>query len=423
MKYKAYIFILFLTTGSFLYGQAHLQSGQFKGHFNFVHPIELNLEINGAQCKGQYTLLSSGETFWLEGEQKDGAIHLAEQDSLGNTSGFLKGKINKQEIIGEWSNLAQDQFIPFRFAKKEKEVGVAIYQKFAGQLLDSDAEISVQRYLDQEVSAFLWLENKQEYVPLQGHYQAQEKSLFLFSTDPNKTYFTSIELKHQVDDTYDVVVLDVNGRKKFTTFELSNSYAFALQHFADYYNMFDISYPIFEKKAFDEWLSTYVKNWMRESDRHGKIQSILNKGNVDKLRFSNQVYGWTDISFLSSTILSGQLILQNPSKKLYEKKSFLFDLKSKKILELDDLFTDTKKIKSFIQKDAKPKLLAKQEIKESRLLSEWLSQQELKHVHFESGQFVFSTDFHPIFGEHLVAYTISELKPYLKKSSFNRFSK
>ena len=396
----------------------------YTGYFNFAHPAQMELNFNGEDCIGSYTLLSSQSTFQLKGYLKDGKWLMEELDDNGNTSAFLIAETDGKEVWGQWKNIKKEVFIPFRFSKAAISNKKAWVKKLSGSLFNQNVEIFVQKYLNDELSGYLLLGKEKKALRFEGLcLQGNEEHLILYTTDPNNPYFTSIEIEARNENTHDVKLLDTKGARKFTTFKKSNAYAFGVNHFADYYNLYDISFPKLNHKTFDLWLAEKIDAWTKKNQKHGKIQAVLNNGNHESQRFSNQMLGWVDLSFFSNNLISGAVIMQEVESNIYKKESFLFDLKSKKLLEADQVFSDYNQIKRLIEHKGKPKLLSNSEVAESKALSNWIQSQPFEFFTFTNDQFTFSTIFHPIYGTQEITFSLEELKKYIKKSIYNRLNR
>ena len=396
----------------------------YEGYFNFAHPAHMELNFNGNECKGSYTLKSSQSNFMLSGYLKDGKWLLEEQDENGNTSAFLIAETDGKEVWGEWKNLKQDLFIPFRFSKTNIPSKTAWLKKLSGTLFNQNVEIFVQKYLNDDLSGYLLLSDSKTSLAFEGLcLKGNDQSLILYSTDVNNPYFTSIEIKTQQESTYDVKLLDTKGSVKFTTFKKSNDYSFGLNHFADYYNLYDISYPQLNNKIFDNWLADKITTWTKANQKHGKIQSVLNDGNHESLRFSNSMLGWVDLHYFSNNIISGSLNMQEIGNNTFKKESFLFDLRAKKLLSSDQIFSDFKAVQKLINTKGKQDLLNQKEIKGSAQLTSWIENETFNNMTFEHDHFVFSTEFDSVFGSQKIKLNLTDLKKYIKKSVYNRLSR
>lgn len=418
------IFFLFLNFAANSQMSLPISYEGYEGYFNFAHPAHMELNFNGNECSGSYTLKSSQSSFLLSGYLKDGKWLLEEQDKDGNTSAFLIAETDGKDVWGQWKNLKQDLFIPFRFSKTNIPNKTAWLKKLSGTLFNQDVEIFIQKYLNDDLSGYLLLSDSKSTLAFEGLcLKGNDQSLILYSTDVNNPYFTSIEIKTQQAATYDVKLLDNKGAVKFTTFKKSNDYSFGLNHFADYYNLYDISYPKLNNKVFDTWVTDKINSWTKATEKHGKIQSVLNEGNHESLRFSNSMLGWVDLDYFSNNLISGSLIMQEIGNNKFEKESFLFDLKSKKLLSIDHIFSDYKTVQKIIESEGKQNLLNQKEIKGSKQLSDWVQNQSFDFMTFEHDHFVFSTKFDSVFGAQEIRLKLADLKKYIKKSVYNRLSR
>jgi len=397
---------------------------EYEGYFNFAHPAHMQLNFDGDQCTGSYTLKSSQSNFLLSGYLKNGKWLLEEEDEHGNTSAFLIAETDGKEVWGQWKNLKQNLFIPFRFSKANIPAKTAWLKKLSGTLFNQSVEIFIQKYLNDDLSGYLLLSDAKASLAFEGLcLKGNDQSLILYSTDVNNPYFTSIEIQTQHATTYDVKLLDTKGAVKFTTFKKSNDYSFGLNHFADYYNLYDISYPELNNKVFDIWIKDKINSWTKANEKHGKIQSVLNEGNHESLRFANSLLGWVDLEYFSNNLISGSLIMQEIGNNKFEKESFLFDLKSKKLLTADYIFSDYGAVQQLVNTEGKQNLLNLKDIKGSAKLTDWIQNQTFNFMTYEYNQFVFSTRFDSVFGSQEIRLKLSDLKKYIKKSVYNRLSR
>jgi hypothetical protein len=115
--------------------------------------------------------------------------------------------------------------------------------------------------------------------------------------------------------------------------------------------------------------------------------------------------------------------MQEIGNNTFKKESFLFDLKAKKLLSTDQIFSDYKAVQKLIKTKGKQDLLNQKEIKGSAQLTNWIENESFNNMTFEHDHFVFSTKFDSIFGSQKIKFNLTDLKKYIKKSVYNRLNR
>ncbi|MEL6989807.1 MAG: hypothetical protein AAGK97_18510, partial [Bacteroidota bacterium] len=337
----------------------------------------------------------SNTSFKLNGYLNGNTWFLTESNSKGETTGFLEAQTDGQFMWGKWRNTKNQIYIPFTLSKDKQNVKGAWIKKFTGKLSEESVEVFVQKYLDKAYAGYAYFKEQGLFIPIKGIDAENKQTSLLLYAETNNSIFSSIEINLQKDEIYDVAILDAKGGKKYSTLNLKDEFPFEVNHFADFYNIYDSNYPKLNHKFFDTWMQEKMETWIKESTKSSKIQQVINQGNQSDLRFSNQMLSWVEIDYFLNNIVSDRITFQDPNKKEFIKENFILDLKSKKELTVENIFNDYKGVRKWVEREGKEKLLTQSIIAESALLTEWIKNQSFSNTSIREHSIIFSTSYDP----------------------------
>lgn len=174
---------------------------------------------------------------------------------------------------------------------------------------------------------------------------------------------------------------------------------------------YSIVYPKLNIEVFDnvmdeqsvDWIK-YCKKLMQRQDAKNTHASILN---------APSAFSYVDVHCRDKYVFSGFQVFYDPSKIKYSVKSINFDIRKNKFLSFDDLFVSKSQLGLMVKNRAR-KNIAKHHLKNNKDFIAWVGLAKFDQFVLQPDGVLFSSDFHPVFGQYDVLFSYSELKGYIK---------
>ncbi len=371
-----------------------------KGHFDDVHPVEFFLGQRGQNVKGYYRLVSSGDLFMLEGELINKELILTESNSEGRSLGQIYARNfefgSDQMYEGSWSSIDNKEFFKINIKKAEYSTFPPLaFRSFIRKYCDynNDECISIEVFEEGKADVILGA-------------SAQRKRIVLNAKDPLSF---SLEDSTLYEEFNNKLRAKKNGTFQF--FEKENEVEIKRMYFASFYQLSNVEFPVLDHKEFDEFILITIN---KEKDQ---IKSAVNKAKNDPSAkdFEHYQYnwnGWTEIDFLSSTVISGRIILNliTPKKKERKVIPFIFDLVENESISIENLFKSEIDVVSFFEKRVIAELQNNRDIK-------GMDASDFKYYSLSEQYILVTTDFDYINGIQSVKIPYSDVKSWIKRNS------
>ncbi len=172
---------------------------------------------------------------------------------------------------------------------------------------------------------------------------------------------------------------------------------------------YSIIYPKLNIQAFDDVMEEQAADWVK----YCKKQKSLSVKKYSSILNAPAAYSYVDVHCRDEYVFSGFQIFYDPGKDKYSVKSLNFDVKKKKFLSFDDLFEDKVQLKRMVQNRAR-KNLGQHQLKNNKDFLAWAGQDAFENFVLQPDGVLFSSAFHPVFGQYHVLFSYPELKGYIK---------
>lgn len=381
------------------------------GKLDNTHVADMAFGTDGHTIRGFYFLRSSGERYYIDGDENDGIFKLVETNKRGKTTGFLIGKFDGRQFVGQWLDAEKRNSLSFETTIVETfeqyhpvlcdhKLWHAYYQ---GKLDNIPAQVFVQksdtsntilaRYGGSIImDTTIYTRNNQLVVfRLSGIYNA--------ILDPEAPEYLLLENA----ENYQNILLPREGVAQFECFE-----------FANFTTRIETMRPVVSNKKFNTWLDAEFKNWHEHG--HKKLELTAAESIPNDQRYKDLGYGWVEISYIDDQYISGHVFTQSSWKKGTEKKSFLFDLKSSRSLNPAEILRESMErpalIDSIVSAEKQKIFIRDEKVKQ------WMLNQSFDHVTLHTKGMSFQTTFSNIYGEYQVIIPYESLKSYCKNKSF-----
>ena len=83
------------------------------GKLDQTHVVDMAFGTDGHTIRGFYFLRSSGERYYIDGDENNGIFKLVETNKRGKTTGFIIGKFDGHDFSGKWIDADKRNSLPF----------------------------------------------------------------------------------------------------------------------------------------------------------------------------------------------------------------------------------------------------------------------------------------------------------------------
>lgn len=380
------------------------------GKLDNMHVVDMAFGTDGSSIKGFYYIRSSGERFELDGSEINGVFKLVESNKRGKTTGFVLGKFDGHNFSGKWFNADRQSQLTFETTMVESfdqyhpvlcdhRTWHAYYQ---GKIENNTYQV----FIHKDDNQYQVYTKNAEFTLLDTTITPEQNQILTFPlTNTHKAIFDTESPDYIVAENeinFQNYLLKREGHALFECFE-----------FANFTTRIETMRPVISNKKFNHWLDHEFKNWYEQG--HIKINLPPDESLPNQYRYKDVGYGWVELTFLNDQYISGHVFTQASWKKGTEKKSFIFDLKSSKMVKAQEFLYETTEqshvVDSILSERKKSMPLKDKKVKE------WVFAQKFDHITLEKSGVCFETGFSNIYGEYEIIIPYAELKPYYKSKS------
>jgi hypothetical protein len=381
------------------------------------HTIEMILGNDGKVCKGLYTLRSSKQTFYFEGEERNQQLQLVEMDENGLVTGFLYGRYDGQLFEGLWLSKNKKLVLPFKLDfvnafsdySTPKCRNTNWIQHFEGDLDNEEVQVSIKR--EEAIYTTVLYHQGKKYVDA---FPITEDNRII--KIPIMYVLPKFKSKYFVIDTLNLDKLTISGLNEGqyedeTSLKSRRRMAFECTEYADFSCRLKCNHPVLNTPSFDKWMGNKMTKWVddfkkdtRKSDNQARVSS----------RWAHTANAWVEVDLFMDELISGTIFYQSSWIKGTEQIPFIFDIKNGKEIVLKDLFVETydpnKSMVSIIDQ-ARQKLAIREESKE------WFLKNNFSIVTLKESGFCFRTPYSTIHGEQEVVIPYTEVADKIKNKN------
>lgn len=372
----------------------------YKGHLDGVHPVEFFLGKRSDQVKGYYRLVSSGETFLLEGESQNNYLVLSEFNKNGEQLGTFECKSCKLDEMSEldllWKSIANQDALNFSLQKHN-------YSDFAPLAHKS----SLRKFCDFKNNECFTIEIYEENKADLVWASAKREPIFIESIDP-----LVFHLKDSTKFEFTSQKLRSNNKGQFLFYDEVNQAEFKRLYYASADLLSDVEYPILNHEGFDRFIADLVAEEKRKTQKELKSFQKDNSSSQENTHFQYKWNGWTEIDCIGSSYISGRLILNKSISGKTEKNvfPFIFDLSNNRNYTFFQQFKSDVDIRSYLARKIENEIALNSSFAD-------LESKDFKYFSLSENNVLISTDFSHAQGISVIKIPYSDLKTWMKRNS------
>lgn len=381
------------------------------GKLDQTHVVDMAFGTDGHTIRGFYFLRSSGERYYIDGDENNGIFKLVETNKRGKTTGFIIGKFDGQHFNGKWIDGEKRNSLSYETTVVES------FDQYHPVLCDHKIWHAYYR-------------GKMENIPTQVYLQKNDTLYSIFAkTGGIITADTTISpasgnvLTFTIGEKYTVILdpdspeyLLVENTENFQNVLLNREglAQFECFEFANFTTRIETMRPVVNNKKFNVWLDEEFKKWHEHGHKKINLAAIESAPNDE--RYKDLGYGWVELTYVDDQYISGHIYMQSSWKKGTDKKSFLFDLKSSRQLNAELLLRESMErpelVDSIVTAEKEHLYVRDDKVKK------WVKSQPFEHVTLHTRGMSFQTAFSNIYGEYGFILPFDSLKGYCKNKSF-----
>lgn len=387
-----------------------------RGRLDGIHLVDMIIGTDGHSCKGLYTLVQSGETFFFEGQEKEKQMQLVELNGDQRLSGFIFGKYDGKSFDGHWYNAAKKDSLSLKLSftgsygmdMPKAEPTTHWHRIYEGILEGKKRKIYLHR--DGLRYDCMHYEDSQRHEQhTVGKGTRAEFLAFGFTNCALSGKWLSLDTS--VLEKVDIIQPVNEGYEVVATFRQEAALEFTSYEYADYFSRLMCVRPVSGNKKFSAWMDNVLKDWIQNRITKMNEFGLETRGTKD--RWVQSAEGWVEVDLFLENVISGTIYMQSSLDNHTDKIPFIYDLKTGQELTLNELFTE---------KGNGPDLLTqliKEKVTEGdwgKSESEWVKKQDFKYCTLSEEGFCCRTEFNTIFGEKKVMVPYNTLLPFMKES-------
>ncbi len=390
---------------------------QLRGKLGDIHLVDMIIGTDGYTCKGLYTMVQSGETFFFEGQEKAKQLQLVELNGDQRMTGFIFGRYDGKSFDGKW----------YDAQKKDSLSLVLTFVASYGQELPKAEPIS---HWHRIYEGLLEGKKRKIYLHRDGlqydcvHYDNNVRHEQHTTGKGTRAEFLAFGFtdgafsgKWLALDTSDLEKVDVilpanDGYDVVATLRQESALEFVQYEYADYYSRLVCIRPASQNKKFTLWMDDVLRQWIQNRISKMAEHGAETKGTKD--RWVQYADGWVEVDLFLNQAVSGTIYLQSSLDQHTEKIPFIYDLKSERELRLEELFTEKGNGNELLVKLVKENVV---QTNWAKTESDWVRKQDFKYCTLSDEGICCRTDFNTIYGEKKVTIPYDVLLPFMKETS------
>lgn len=371
-------------------------------------PFKLVLAYDNHEYKGILYHIDGSIQTYFEGDYSPENIQFVCLDNKQNRIGSFKGIRKDSTLNGEYFNNDKTEATIYTFKRTlsgQENVqcsGLEYFKRFESA---DQIELFVQHHEDHSVEA--------DFVSHTGNILSYKGNCPQSNCSKPLLRLTSfIQGEHKILSCsgFDSNRIDINERLpmdncgKKTTFIQQGQLHLRCQYFTkDKYHV-ATKLPDVSHRSFDKWLDELILAWINQVLSYNALEER-------QLYSSNEV----DLDFYNQDFISGILWFKEPWSATPRPYHFNYDLRSNKLLDLDDFFVREKEVMDSIFKlrDEWKENLTKDLSMEER---DFFEKDKFDIWTIKSQGICFHSRFSPVYGVRKFIVPFDQLDTYLKKS-------
>lgn len=377
------------------------------------HVVDMIMGTDGSTCRGLYTLRSSQTTFFFDGMVRNNILHLTEYSTEDVPTGTLKATYDGENFKAMWYSLDKSRSVPmslsivsqFEQFQPSEKISSQWLRVFSGNLDGKNITLKIER-LNEVYDITMEGNEISESVTLNG----KGLSVEIFNPD-----FKSIPLKEKsimvassLPEKADILLRDENDYTSTQRLDVEQAIDYVPFSYAGFHSTLIGEIPQISHKKFDNWIKTEATEVFESVlQQHKKIK-------YGELGFRNKwvhhAECWVEWDLVTNEWLSGTLYMQSSLQKNMIKRAFIYDLRSSKLVNLED-FLVSKSDKDFVIEKAMYQALEEQYNPQN------INIEDFKYVTMEVDGFKFTNDFCPVYGETTLRVPFKSIEQNLRNKN------
>ena len=380
------------------------------------HVVDMILGTDGHSFRGVYTMRSSGTSFFVEGQDQNQILRLAELNGDQRLTGFLTGNYDGKIFEGQWYNGDQSVSMPLKLsvvpdfnAFAMPQCGQEHWERiFSGKLQSQNVRV----HLIRDGLTFKCRLMDSTHVKrdiLAGKGGRVEILTFDFSNTILNGGWLVLDTARL--DKLDIVFLDEGGYEVPGSLKVETLLDYKCFEYADYYaRVFGIR-PLTGNRKFDTWMQKAYSDWTEASVKKLNEQGSKELGTRDRWILSAEA--WVEVGMFTEQLISGTIHFQNNINRTLDKKPFIFDLKGGRELALKDIFESPAIAGDFMDAYIRSHI-PREQMGEGE--KKWMDGQRYEYMTFAEEGVSFKTNFSTIYGEREIILPWKDVIPFFKKT-------
>ncbi|MEO6759678.1 MAG: hypothetical protein ABIO24_09520 [Saprospiraceae bacterium] len=392
----------------------------FKGRIDDASAVDLTLGFDGRNCRGYLLYAKSKARIRLDGTLVDTLSLQLEERGPGNAViGHWTGKISNHQLEAEWTNfdntlgthLAAAEFLPgltLNLACSENKWANRYIMRYNG----ARADMVLMRIQNGALQGYCWIESDAKTYALQG--TMDKKGDYEM-----EALLPSGKVAAQLTGNWKAGLPTTcywvgSGEKRTLSFVLKDNYTLGCYDYADFGSSYDALYPRTPCAACNTWFDQQLTAWINRC----KVTIAAKKSPViPATRSIERASAWSEIACWTENVFSGYLTFSDTWSDQAQGLSYNFDLRSGKLIPLDDLFNKGFNAKTWLEDYARKEMPKMPQFVANPKYREWLSKEGFPLFALRREGLEISTWFHPQFGRQSLLVPYGLLKPYMKKDN------
>lgn len=375
------------------------------GFFDQTHEVRMVLATDNTVFKGAYEIKSSGEKFYLDGNYDGDQIILVETDSLGRTTGIIKGDMNDDEFYAEWSDPKNTIQLPINLSAAVSSPNpcgnIGWVHTFSVKGPDSLKTVTVWKY--------------EESIQLSLSYSHVRKIHDMECNDSDCKQLTHLtedledQIRYELD--LDKFHLMAESEQKDILYELKpvKSMYFDCLSYMDFDDKFSLVFPVSSSEKFNNWVRTA---WSEKYGFSGR--EIKKQQNIYSVsdRISHEEYGGVLIDYFDEKLFSGIFFIQSSKYPATSEIPFQYAFGKDKAFSVEDIFAEGVDGKAILLNEIAEKKKSRAEQDEYPQFS--ASDYSVWTINEEG--IICRTSFSTIYGRDSIVIEKQKLKPFVRKN-------
>ncbi len=392
----------------------------FKGRIDDASAVDMTLGFDGRNCRGYLVYAKSKTRIRLDGTLPDSLSLQLEERGPGNVViGRWQGQIRGHQLEADWTNfdaslgthLTADEFLPgltLNLACSENKWANRYIMRYNG----ARADMVLMRIQNGALQGYCWIESDAKTYALQG--------LMKKNGDfEMEALLPSGKVAGQLTGSWKAgLPMTCNwvgsGEKRIFNFLLKDSYALGCYDYADYGSSYDALYPRTPCAGCNAWFDQQLTAWV---NRCKATVAAKKPAPAPATRSAQRASAWSEIVCWTENVFSGYLTYSDSWSEQAQGQSYNFDLRSGKVILLEDLFNKGFNAKSWLEDYGRKEMPKMPQFVANPKYREWLSKEGFPLFALRREGLEISTLFHPQYGRQSLLVPYNLLKPYMKKEN------